>query len=144
LLYPPRGRKTRDLKEIHVNALDAEAEDHRKYIYALLARDIRRLTATIHRTDIDDGKREMIDTALEQLETRAWLMSFHDPVSGDLIEDEDVYADGRWVTTRISWGEGYATLVHCPDPNDESGGAAEELAEELWPEGPSPADHRGA
>jgi hypothetical protein len=46
------------------------AEDGRKYNYALLARDIRRLTATIHRADIDGGTRELIDTALEQLEGR--------------------------------------------------------------------------
>ncbi len=111
------------------------AEDSRKHMYALLARDIRRLTAKIHRTNIDDA-RQMIDAALDQLETRVWLLSFHDPASGVLIKDEDVYSDGRPVTTTISWGEGYATLVHGPDPNSETGGAAEELSEEMWPTGP--------
>ena len=112
------------------------AEDQRKQNYALLARDIRRLTAKIHRADIDDDTLEMIDSALDQLEARVWLMSFHDHVSGGLIRDQDVYSDGRPVTTTISWVEGYATLVHCPDPNDETGGAAEELSEEVWPTGP--------
>jgi DNA-binding ferritin-like protein len=55
------------------------AEDHRKYTYALLARDIRRLTAKIHRANIDADTRQMIDSALEQLESRVWLISFHDP-----------------------------------------------------------------
>lgn len=122
------------------------AEDGRKYNYAVLARDIRRLTATIHRADIDGGTRELIDTALEQLESRVWLMSFHDPASGTLIQNQDVYSDGRPVTTTINWGDGYATLVQPPDALDdsESGSRSEELAEEIWPEGPPPTDHRGA
>jgi hypothetical protein len=111
------------------------AEDSRKHNYALLARDIRRLTAKIHRADIDGDTREMIDSALDRLETRVWLMSFHDPLSGFLIQDQDVYSDGRPVTATISWGDGYAALVHCPDPNDETGVAAEELSEEVWPTG---------
>ncbi len=110
-------------------------EDHRKFVYALIARDIRRLTAKIQRANIDDDTREMIDAALDQLETRVWAMAFHDPATGILIQDEDIYADGRRVTTRISWGEGYVTLVHSPDPNVEAGGAAEELSEEVWPTG---------
>ena len=61
--------------------------------------------------------------------------SGHDPSSGVLIQDQRVYADGRPVTT-ITWGGGYARLVHSPDPNDESGGAAEELSEEVWPTRP--------
>ncbi len=112
------------------------AEDGRKHNYALLARDIRRLTAKVHRAEIYGDTLEMIDSALDQLEARVWLMSFHDPARGDLIRDQDVYSDGRPVTTTISWGDGYATLVHCPDPKDETGGVAEELAEEVWPNGP--------
>ncbi len=121
------------------------AEDHRKYHYALLARDIRRLAAKIHRANVDDDTRQMIDTALEQLEARVWLMSFHDPVNDTLIQDQDTYSDGRPVTTTISWGDGYATLVHPPDAldNRESATGTEELAEEIWPEGPQPTDHRG-
>jgi hypothetical protein len=62
-------------------------------------------------------------------------MSFHDPASGVLIRDQDVYSDGRPVTTTIDWGNGFATLAHSPDPKDETGGGAEELSEERWPEG---------
>ncbi len=50
-------------------------EDHRKFVYALIARDIRRLTAKIQRANIDDDTREMIDAALDQLETRVWAMA---------------------------------------------------------------------
>jgi hypothetical protein len=32
---------------------------------------------------------------------------------------------------RSTGADGYATLVHCPDPEDETGGAAEELCAEL-------------
>lgn len=115
------------------------AEDHLKFLYALVARDIRRLTAKIHRADIDDDTREAINAALEQLEARVWTMSFHDLVTGNLILNENVYSDGRLVTTTVSWGEGYATLVQSPDPNDQTGPAAEELSEEVWPEGPQAA-----
>ncbi len=115
------------------------AYDDRKHKYALLSRDIRRLTAKIRRANVDDETREMIDSALDQLETRVWLLAFHDPTTGGLIENEDVYSDGRPVTTTISWGDGYATLVHCPDPNDGTGAAAQELSEELWPTGPETA-----
>jgi hypothetical protein len=35
----------------------------------------------------------------------------------------------------IDWGDGFATLVHCPDLADgTSGGEADELAEERWPQ----------
>jgi hypothetical protein len=117
-----------------VNALNAEAEDHRKFDYALVARDIRRLTALIHRADIDDETRDLLDAALEQLEARVWLTSFHDPVRDVLIQDQDTYSDGRPVTTTIDCGSGVATLVHCPDPADgTSRTGAEELSEERWP-----------
>jgi hypothetical protein len=111
------------------------AEDHRKFAYALVSRDIRRLTAFVHRVDINEETLAMIDNALEQLDNRAWLMSFHDPQSGNLIKDEDLYSDGRPVTTTIDWGDGFATLVHCPDlaADKTSGNRADELAEELWP-----------
>jgi hypothetical protein len=129
--------------EDEMNAYNVE--DHRKHNYALLARDIRRLTAKIHRADIDDEARNVIDTALERLESRLWLMSFYDPASGVLIQDPDVYSDGRPVTTTITWGGGFARLIHSPDPNDETVSEAEELAEERWPEGSLPlTDHRGA
>jgi hypothetical protein len=91
------------------------------------------LAAKVHRTNIDDDTREMIDSALDQLESRVWLLAFHDPATSTLIQDQDRYDDGRPVTTMIDWGQGYATLVHSPDPNDET--AAEELCEERWPAG---------
>ena len=110
------------------------AEDHQKFGYALLSRDIRRLTALIHRTEIDGDTRAMIDAALEQLEARVWVTFFHDPVTNVLIQDQGVYSDGRPVTTTVDWGDGFATLVHCPDPADgTSGSKADELSEELWP-----------
>ena len=111
------------------------AEDYRKHTYALLSRDIRRLAAKVHCADIDASAMKVIDTALEQIEGRVWLMSFHDPATGGLIEDEDTYSWGGRVTTTITWGGGFATLVHSPDPNDETGGEADELAEEMWPTG---------
>lgn len=111
------------------------AADDRKFNYALVARDIRRLTALIHRVDIDDETRAMIDAALEQLEARVWTMWMYDPARKVLIKDPGVYADGRPVTTMIDWGHGFATLVHCTDPKDETGAAAEELSEEVWPRG---------
>ena len=121
------------------------AGDHTKSNYALLAREIRRLTAKVHHANIDNDTTAMIDSALEQLEGRVWLMSFHDPASGRLIQDQDTYSHSGRVTTTINWGDGYATLVHPPDALDdsESGSGTEELAEELWPEGPPPTDRRG-
>ncbi|OBI18301.1 hypothetical protein A5712_00340 [Mycobacterium sp. E2327] len=112
------------------------ADDHRKFTYALFSRDIRRLTAKIHHANIDDETQKMVDAALDQLETRVWVMSFHDPASSRLIQNQDRYADGRPVATTISWGEGYATLVHSPDPNVATGVGVEELSEEAWPSGP--------
>lgn len=65
-------------------------------------------------------------------------MSFSDPDGGVLVSDQGRYSDGRPVTTAIDWGGGFATLVHCPDPRDETSGEAGELAEELWPDPPWP------
>jgi hypothetical protein len=122
------------------------AEDHTKYNYALLGREIRRLTAKVHHANIDNGTTAMIDSALEQLEGRVSLMSFHDPASGRLIQDQDTYSHGGRVTTTINWCDGSATLVHPRDALDdsESGSGPEELTEELWPEGPPPAEQRHA
>ena len=81
------------------------AEDHRKFVYALIARDIRRLAARVHRANMDVDDRNEIAAALEQLESRVWLFAFTD-ATGALINDEDVYSDGRPVTTTIDWGTG--------------------------------------
>jgi hypothetical protein len=92
------------------------SEDGRKYNYALLARDIRRLTATIQRANIDDDTREMIDAALEQLESRVWLFSFHDPASDVFVHDQNTYLDGRPVTTTLNWGRGIRHPRALPRP----------------------------
>jgi hypothetical protein len=110
------------------------AEDHHKFAYALVARDIRRVAALVHRAEIDDGQRAMIDSALEQLESRCWVMFLYDPFSKVLVQDQDVYSDGRRVTTPVDWGDGFTTLVHYPDPADETNGSeADQLSEERWP-----------
>jgi hypothetical protein len=109
-------------------------EDQQKFGYALVSRDIRRLTALTDRAEIDGDTRAMIDAALEQLEARVWLTFFHDPIANVLIHDQDRYSDGRLVTTTIDYGDGFATLVHCPDPADGTSGSKEdELSEEAWP-----------
>jgi hypothetical protein len=65
---------------------------------------------------------------------RYGLTLLHDPVTNTLIQDQNVYSDGCPVTRTIDYGDGFATLVHCPDPADGSSGSeAEELSEELWP-----------
>lgn len=108
------------------------AHDHKKFDYALVTRDIRRLTALIHRAEIDGATGKFIDAALEQLEARVWMLAFYDPDSEVLIQDQAVYSDGRPVTTTVDWGNGFATLVHCPDPADgTSGSKTDELSEEL-------------
>ncbi len=48
--------------------------------------------------DVDD--RNEIAAALEQLESRVWLFAFAD-ATGALINDQNVYSDGRPVTTTI-------------------------------------------
>jgi hypothetical protein len=76
----------------------------------------------------------MIDTAQAQLEARVWVTLLHDPVTNTLINNQDEYSDGRPVTTTMGWKDGFATLVHCPDPADGiSDINADELSEELWP-----------
>jgi len=56
-----------------------------------------------------------------------------DPISGDLIQPEDTYSDGRRVTTTIDWGKGFFTVVNRPDPDEDSVDCAIELIEERWP-----------
>jgi hypothetical protein len=66
-----QGEQSDEISTVREDEMNAyTAWDGRKYNYALLARDIRRLTATIHRADIDDDTWELIDSALEQLESR--------------------------------------------------------------------------
>lgn len=48
------------------------AEDYRKFGYALVARDVRRLAALLHQTDIDDGTKVSVDIALSHVEMRVW------------------------------------------------------------------------
>jgi len=118
--------------------ISPNAEDHRKFSYALVARDVRRLTASIHQADIDDQSLVAMGAALDQLEARAvWAMLLYEPANGVLIQDPNAYSDGRPVTTTIDWGDGFATSVHVPDPADGNRDAeAEDLSEERWPDWP--------
>jgi len=125
----------RPCSETHVSALSPKAGDHRKFGFALVARDIRRVTALIHRADIDEQQLAMIDAALEQLQARVVWATFIEPAGDVLIEAPRVYSDGRPVTTTIDWGDAFATLVHSPDPAHESSDVKPEgLAEERRPD----------
>lgn len=131
---PPRrtatapNRKGNDMRSYN-------CEDHKKFVYALCARDIRRLAAMVDRASLDVNARSEIDCALEQLEARLFLFWFADDATGRFVGDVDRYSDGRPVMTTINWGHGFATLVHCPDPKDGTSGKTEELSEEVWPTG---------
>lgn len=120
------------------------ADDYRKFGYALVARDVRRLAALLHQTDIDDGTKDSVDTALSHVEMRVWATLLCDPISGDLIQPEDTYSDGRRVTTTIDWGQGFFTLVNSPDPDEDSVDCAIELIEERWPATPGEPPCGGA
>jgi hypothetical protein len=90
-------------------------EDHRKFVYALIGRDIRRLAAVVDRINIPVGARNGIDCALDQLEARVFLLAFADDASGrTLVVDVDRYSDGRPVTTTVDWGR--VSPPWCPAP----------------------------
>ena len=78
-------------------------DDHKKFMYALCARDIRRLAAMVDRANLDADIRVEMDSALEQLEARLFLFAFADDATGTLVGDVDRYSDGRPVTTTIDW-----------------------------------------
>ena len=112
-----------------------ERDDYMRFSYALIARDVRRLTAHLYSANLDESLRMQIGAALDQLECRVRSTLMYDPTTGVLIQDQDNYLDGRPVTTTVDWGAGFATLVHCPHPEDgTSGDGAEELSEEVWPD----------
>ena len=118
------------------------AEDHKKFVYASGARDVRRVTALIQRLDLDPVTYNEIACHLEQLECRLLSLAF---VSCHLQDGEEVvsvvdrqglYSHGRPVATQIPRGDGFVTLVHDPDPElGESSLGPEQLAAERWPEG---------
>lgn len=111
------------------------ADDHKKFTYALVARDLRRMTAMLHTAALDEPTKRRISGALEQLQVRVMMSFFHDPVCDTLLRDPEHYSDGRPVTTTVDWASGFATVVHCPDATEGvSGSASAELSEEMWPE----------
>ena len=118
------------------------AEDHKKFVYASGARDVRRLTAVIQRLDLDPVKYNEIACHLEQLECRLLSLAFVSSHLQDgeevvsLVDQQGLYDDGRPVATTIPTDDGFVTVVHDPDPElDESIFGPEQLAAERWPEG---------
>ena len=117
------------------------AEDHKKHVYALGARDVRRLTAVRQRLDLDPVTYNEIVCYLDQFEARLLSLAFvschlqggEEVVS--LVDHQGLYDDGRPVATTIRSDDG-VTMVHDPDPElDESSLGPEQLAAERWPEG---------
>ena len=103
------------------------AEDHKKFVYASGARDVRRLTGVIQRLDLDPVTYNEIACRFEQLECRLTSLAFvschlqdgEEEVS--VVDRQGFYSDGRPVTTTISTDDGFVTMVHDPDPElDES------------------------
>jgi hypothetical protein len=118
------------------------AEDHKKLVHALCARDIRRLTAAIQGLDLDPVTFNEIACNLEQIETRLFTLAFvnchvqdgEDEVS--LVDQRGHYSDGRATTTKIFSDDGFVTVVHHPDPEHaETSPGPEELDAECCPEG---------
>ena len=110
------------------------ADDHKKFAHALVARDVRRLNALIHRADIDGHRLATIETALQKLQLRVTWAMLVDPISDTAIHDPGFYSDGQAVTTMIDWEEGFATLVHSPNSRDvETNATAEALSAERSP-----------
>ena len=117
-------------------------DDHKKFVYASGARDVRRVTALIQRLDLDPVTYNEIACHLEQLECRLLSLAFvschlqggEEVVS--LVDHQGLYDDGRPVATTIRSDDGFVTMVHDPDPElDESIFGPEQLAAERWPEG---------
>jgi hypothetical protein len=118
------------------------AEDHKKFVHASGARDVRRLTAVIQRLALDPVTYNEIACHLEQLECRLLSLAFvrchlqdgEEEVS--VVNRQGFYGDGRPVTTTIRSDDGFVTIVHDPDPDHaESTLGPEQLAAECWPEG---------
>lgn len=113
-------------------------EDHKKYLYALNTRDLRRIYARIRRTGLEPDAELEIACLLEQAELRLLGLAFFrspcERTPGETVEIRcGIYSDGRPVTTSIEWGESYATVVQPPDPRDErTHPDPHELAEEFW------------
>ena len=113
-------------------------EDHKKWLYALNTRDLRRIYARIRQIGLEPEAELEIACLLEQAELRLLGLAFFrspcERTPGEAVEIHcGIYSDGRPVTTRIEWGESYATVVHLPDPLDEPTHTdPQELAEEFW------------
>jgi hypothetical protein len=118
-------------------------DDRMKYLYALGRCDIQRLTALVHSADIDPHVAHEMTEILEQIERR-WSVatmvratSFGGDADVTVLADPNNYGDGRPVTTRVHWEDGWLTIVHNPDPDDPSTHEYEFGAGCLWSRGHS-------
>lgn len=99
------------------------AEDHKKHVYALGARDVRCLTAPIQRLDLDPDAYNEIACHLDRFDARLLALAFVDCHLQDgeeevsLVHQHGPYSDGRQVSTTIRRDDGFVTLVHHPDPD---------------------------
>ena len=99
------------------------AEDHKKPVYALGARDVRRLTAVMQRLDLVPVTYSEIVCYLDQFEARLLSLAFvschlqggEEVVS--LVDHQGLYDDGRPVATTIRSDDGFVTMVHDPAPS---------------------------
>ncbi|OBH51289.1 hypothetical protein [Mycobacterium sp. E2479] len=102
----------------------ATAEDHKKYIYALGSRTIRRAAFRVDEAELDHELRAALlrdlDMATLWLKAAAFLDRLPRGAGGGEnsegdITDWDVYSDGRPVSNQIEWYGRYTSLVHRPD-----------------------------
>jgi hypothetical protein len=102
------------------------SDDRMKYLQALGRCDIRQLTALVHSADLDPRVAHEMTEILEQVERRLFVATmvrathFGGDADVTLLEDPKTYSDGRPVTTRVCWDDGWMTIVHHPDPDDPS------------------------
>lgn len=114
-------------------------DDHRLYLYEMAARDLRRAVAVLHHAQVEPADFTKVVSLLEDVEARLFGLAtrdrFDDVKEWDsLAVDLSRYSDGRLIRTVVDWGEGYATVVHHPDPEEEpTRSNQEELQDEMWP-----------
>ena len=80
-------------------------DDQKRYAYAVIARNVRRIAAIVSGSRVEDQLRQQLLAALEQLHHQAWLV-LYDWDTGEMLEGEDTYSDGSQVTTTLDWGKG--------------------------------------
>jgi hypothetical protein len=102
------------------------AEDHKKYIYALGSRTIRRAAFKVDEAEMDHELRAALMRDLDMATLWLKAAAFFDRLprvdGGDGESEADltnweVYSDGRLVSNQIEWHGRYSTLVHRPDPS---------------------------